>query len=210
MVAWRWVHWGAGMILLVLAGIALLLQVSVRGAGTPPRACGSAWDVVSGRAGWPQWWAADLSDPAANGTALVRTLQCPGALNGRIAASAGLGGAAVAVVAAGEVAALRRARRVRPGTVRPGTGRPGPVRRLKLLGTAVTVLGGLLTAAGVAGIAILVADPGSPLFLYVSRPLAAFVGLLLLLPAILLTALGRGISLTADYLAHAEPPRETS
>ncbi len=206
MAAWRWVHWGAGMILLVLAGVALLLQVSVRGAGTPPRACGSAWDVITGRAGWPQWWAADLSDPAAaSGTALVRTLHCPGALNGRIAAFAGLGGAAVTVVAAGEVAALRRARRVRPGPVRPG-----PLRRLKLLGTAVTVLGGLLTAGGLAGIAILVADPGSALFLYVSRPLAAFAGLLLLLPAILLIALGRGISLTADYLANAEPPRETS
>lgn len=206
MVAWRWVHWGAGMILLVLAGVALLLQVSVHGAGTPPRACGSAWDVVTGRAGWPQWWAADLSGPAAaNGTALVRTLQCPDALNGRIAASAGLGAAAVTVVAVGEVATLRRARRVRSGPVRPG-----PVRRLKLFGTAVTVLGGLLTAGGLAGIAVLVADPGSPLFLYVSRPLAALVGLLLLLPAILLIALGRVISLAADYLAHAEPPRETS
>lgn len=83
------------------------------------------------------------------------------------------------------------------------------MRRLRLLGTAVTVLGGLLTAGGLVGIAVLLADPNSPLFLYVSRPLA-FVGLLLLLPAVLLIALGRGISLTADYLDRAEPPRETS
>jgi hypothetical protein len=200
------VQWGAGVILLILAGVVLLPQVSVSAAGTPPRACGSAWDVVTGRAGWPRWWAADLSDPAAaRGAPLIRTLQCPGALNGRIAASAGLGVGAVAVVAAGEAVALRRARRVRPVPARPG-----PVRRLRLFGTAVTVFGGLLTAGGLAGIAILVADPGSPLFLYVSRPLAAFAGLLLLLPAILLIALGQGIRLIADCLAHAEHHRETS
>ena len=162
---WRWAGWSAGIALLIVSGLVLLLQVSVPGAvaGTAPRACGSAWDVVAGRAGWPQWQAADLSDPAeARIGGLDRTLRCPGAVNGRIVTSGGLALAAVALVAAGELAALRSARRA-------GSARPGPARRLRLLGTAVTILGGLLTAAGLAAIALLVADPRAPLFLYVSR-----------------------------------------
>ena len=51
----------------------------MRDAGTPPRVCGSACDAVTGRAGWPQWQAADLSDPAAaHSSQIVRTLRCPG------------------------------------------------------------------------------------------------------------------------------------
>ncbi|HUY49958.1 MAG TPA: hypothetical protein VMV92_30315 [Streptosporangiaceae bacterium] len=200
---WRWVCWSAGAVLLVLSGVVLLLQVAVHGgAGTPSRACGSAWDVVAGRAGWPQWWAADLSDPAGGrGGQLVRTLRCPGAVNGRIVTSGGLALGAVALVSAGELVALRSARRVRPAL-------PGPGRRLRLLGTAVTILGALLTAGGLAGITMLVADPRAPLFLYVSRPVVVLAGLLLILPAILLIVLGRGASLMADYLAHAEATRE--
>jgi len=78
-----------------------------------------------------------------------------------------------------------------------------------VLGTAVTVLGGLLTAAGLAGLALLTADPRAPLFLYVSRPVVVLAGLLLVLPAVLLIVLGRGISVLAGYLAHLEVPRET-
>ena len=183
----------------------LLLQVSVPGAGTPPRACGSAWDVVAGRAGWPQWQAADLSDPAeARSGGLDRTLRCPGAVNARIVTSGGLALAAVALVAAGELAALRSARRA-------GSAGPGPARRLRLLGTAVTILGGLLTAAGLAAIALLVADPRAPLFLYIHRQVVVLAGLLLLLPAILLIVLGRAASMLARYLAHPEEvkPGET-
>jgi hypothetical protein len=99
------------MILLVVSALVLLLQVSVAAPRTPPRACGSAWDVVAGRAGWPQWWAADLSDP--RGGALARTLRCPGAVNARIVASGGLALGAVALVSAGELAELRRARPAR-------------------------------------------------------------------------------------------------
>ena len=51
--SWRWAGWSAGVVLLIVSGLVLLLQVSVTGAGTQPRACGSAWDVVAGRAGWP-------------------------------------------------------------------------------------------------------------------------------------------------------------
>jgi hypothetical protein len=63
----------------------------VRDAGTPPRVCGSVCDAVTGRAGWPQWQAADLSDPAeAHSSQIVRTLRCPGALSARIVTSGGL------------------------------------------------------------------------------------------------------------------------
>jgi hypothetical protein len=202
---WRWAGWSAGIALLIVCGLVLLLQVSVPGAGTPPRACGSAWDVVAGRAGWPQWQAADLSDPAAaRSGGLDRTLRCPGAVNARTVTSGGLALGAVALVAAGELAALRSARRA-------GSPGPGPPRRLRLLGPAVTILGGLLTAAGLAAIALLVADPRAPLFLYVSRPVVVLAGLLLLLPAILLIVLGRAASMMARYLAHPEEvkPGET-
>ncbi len=201
---WRWAGWSAGIVLLIAAGLVLLLQVSVAGAGTPPRACGSAWDVVAGRAGWQQWQAADLSDPAeARDGGLVRTLRCPGAVNARIVTSGGLALGAVALVSAGELAALRAARRARPAGSRPA-------RRLRLLGTAVTILGALLTATGLAAIALLVADPRAPLFYYVSRPAVVLAGLLLLLPAILLIVLGRVTSMMAGYLAHQEEvPRET-
>ena len=35
--AWRWAGWSAGIVVLMLSGL-VLLQVSVPGAGTPPRA----------------------------------------------------------------------------------------------------------------------------------------------------------------------------
>ncbi len=200
---WRWAGWSAGGVLLVVCGLVLLLQVSVPGAGTPPRACGSAWDVVAGRTGWPQWWAADLSDPAQGHGPLVRTLRCPGAVNARTVTSAGLALGAVALVSAGELAALRSDRRARLAW-------PGRARRLRLLGTAVTILGVLLTAGGLAAIALLAADPRAPLFSYVSRPVVVLAGLLLLLPAILLIVLGHGASMMAGYLAHPqEGSRET-
>jgi hypothetical protein len=190
-------------VLLVLAGAVSLLQVSVPGAGAPPRVCGSAWDVAAGRTGWQQWWGADLSDPAGGrGRPLIRTLRCPDAVNGRIRAAGGLALAAVVLAAAGEVVAGRQARRTRPAP-------RGPARRLRLLGTAVTTLGCLLTAAGLAGIALLVADPQAPLFLYMSRPVVILAGLLALLPAVLLIALGRGATLMASYLAGTEATHET-
>ena len=68
----------------------------------------------------------------------------------------------------------------------------------------MTILGALLTAAGLAGLALLVADPGAPLFYYVSRPVVVLAGLLLLLPATLLIVLGRAASMMADHLAHPE------
>lgn len=201
-VPWRWACWTAGAALLAVAGVVLMLQVQVHGAGTPSRSCGSAWDVIAGRMGWPQWWSGDVADPAAGrGIQLVRTLRCPDAVNGRILAAGGLTLAAVGVVAAGELVTRRRMRTARPAAT-------GVAGRLRMLGAILTVLGGLLTAGGLAGIALLVANPASPLFWYVSRPVAVLAGLLLLLPAILLVAIGRGASLMAGHLADVEANRE--
>jgi hypothetical protein len=197
-VPWRWVCWSAGAALLVLAGTVLMLQVQVRSAGTTAQSCGSAWDVIAGRVGWQQWWSADLSGP---GGGLSRTLRCPDAVNGRIVLAGGLTLGAVAAVSAGEIATWRRSRQIRRDA-------PDAVRRLRLLGTVLTVLGGLLTAGGLAGIALVVADPQAPLFFYASRPIVVLIGLLLVLPAILLIALGRTASVMAEHLAAAEVARE--
>jgi hypothetical protein len=158
----------------------------VRSAGTTAQSCGSAWDVIAGRVGWQQWWSADLSGP---GGGLSKTLRCPYAVNGRIVLAGGLTLGAVAAVSAGEIATWRRSRQIRRDA-------PDAVRRLRLLGTVLTVLGGLLTG-GLAGIALVVADPQAPLFFYASRPIVVLIGLLLVLPAILLIALGRTASVMA-------------
>lgn len=197
---WRWVCWGAGVVLLVLSSLVLTLQVSARADGTQSVSCGSAWDTVAGRTGWQQWWAADLAGAADGHARLVRTVRCPGAVNARIAASSGLALAAVAVVMTGEVVARRSARWTRRAW-------PARAKRLRLLATAVMTAGGLLTAGGLAGLALLVADPRATIFLYVSRPVVLLAGLLLILPAILLIAMGWGASLMADYLAHEEATR---
>jgi hypothetical protein len=200
-VPWRWVCWGTGVVLLVLSCAVLMLQVSVHAGGTQSASCGSAWDTVAGRTGWQQWWAADLSGVAeGHGHQLVRTLHCPGEVNATIAASSGLALGAVAVVIAGEVVARRSARWARRAW-------PAQAKRLRLLATLVMTAGGLLTAGGLAGLALLAADPSSTIFLYISRPVVVLVGLLLILPAVLLIALGWGASLMADYVAHEEVTR---
>jgi hypothetical protein len=81
---------------------------------------------------------------------------------------------------------------------------------LRLLAAAVTALGSALTVAGLVGIALLTADPHAPLFLYVGRPVVVLAGLLLLLPAVLLIALGRGAALLADQLSRSEESHEPS
>ncbi len=155
--------WSAGIVLLVASGLVLLLQVSVPGAGTPPRLCGSAWDVVAGRAAWPQQQAADLSDPAAAPRRAARP-----------------------------DAALPRRRERQDRDLR----RPGP-------GGGGSGAGGLLTAAGLAAIALLVADPRAAVLVR-ERPVVVLARLLLLLPAILLIVLGRAASMMARCLAHPE------
>jgi len=197
-VPWRWAARTAGAVLLILAGWALLLQVEVHAAGAPSRPCGSGWDVIAGRVGWPEWWAQDLSDPAAGpGGPLVRTLHCPRAVNHRLVVADGFAVVAVAVVSAGELLGWREERRMGPG-------RPSSATRLRAVGVAMTALGGLLTVAGLVGIVLLVANPRSTLFLYVDRPVVALVGLLLLLPAIVLIAVGRATDLVGRQLADRE------
>lgn len=201
---WRWVAWTLSAVLVVLAGVVLLTRVEVHPAGASARSCGSASDVVTGRTGWPEWWAQDLADPAGPGAArLVRTLDCPGAVNDRIVVAGALTIGAVLVVAAAEFVARRRTRR-------PGSAPSSAAARVRRLGTALTLLGSLLTVAGLLGIAVLVADPHSTLFVYVSRPVVVLAGLLLLLPAVVLIALGRSASVLADQLPGGEVRREDS
>lgn len=76
----------------------------------------------------------------------------------------------------------------------------GATGRLRVFGRVMTILGGLLTIAGLIGIALLVADPRSTLFMYVGRPEVVLAGVLLVLPAVFLTVLGRSAVLLADHL----------
>ena len=166
----------------VLACVTALLQVSVHGNPGATATCGSTWDVVSGRVGWPQWWSWDLAQPiGASGNRLARTVRCPAAVDARMWRSGGLLAAAVAALVAGQLAPRRgshdRARQPRS-------------RRLHLIGTAFTLGGAVLAVAGLVGIALLTADPTDPLFLYASRPVVLLVGLLLLTPAFVIVALG--------------------
>lgn len=181
-----------GAVLLAVALTVLLLGVPVQGAAGRSASCGSAWDTMSGRTGWREWWAQDLADPVDGSGRLVRTLRCPDAVDGRIVLAGVLAISAVVIVAAGEVAGRWRRRESRAAQ--------GSAHRLARLGMVLTLIGALLTAAGVAGLALLTADPHDPLFLYVSRPVVVLAGLLLLLPAVLIVVLGRVVSATAAQL----------
>lgn len=190
-----------GAVLLAVALTVLLLGVPVRGAAGRSASCGSAWDAVSGRTGWREWWAQDLVAPVDSSGRLVRTLRCPDAVDGRIVVVGVLAISAVLIIAAGEVAGRWRQRE--PGAA-------PEARRLARLGIVLTLLGALLTASGLAGIALLTADPQDPLFLYVSRPVVVLAGLLLILPALLIVVLGRVVSAMAAQLhtqeyGHAPP-----
>jgi len=201
-VARNWAGKTVGAVLLVFAASVLLLEVDVHATAAPARSCGSGWDVVAGRAGWPEWWAQDLADPAGGvGGPLVRTLHCPGAVNRRIVLAGGFAVVAVLVVSVGEVSGRRGKRSVAPASSGPGD-------RFRRLGAVTTALGGLVTFAGLVGVVLLVANPRSTLFLYVDRPVVALVGLLLLLPAIVLIALGRAATLVGRELADPEPADE--
>lgn len=197
---WRRAGRAAGLVLVVVAAVVLTAQVQVGNGRSGTRSCGSAWDVVAGRVGWPQWWSADLQerDP---GRSLLRTMDCPGTLNRHVVASAALALGAVVVASAGEIVDRRR----RIGRRPPVPDAPG---RLKMFGVGLTALGGVLTAGGLAGISLLVANPDSGLFVYVRRPVVVLAGLLLLLPAILLGALGRAVVLMVDHQRGGEAEHE--
>lgn len=174
---WRWAGWTAAALLLVAAAVLLVRSVPVSGGAT----CGSSWDVATGRADWATWWAQDGADPV-SASRPVRTQDCPGAVDARLAWVGASAGLAVLASAAGEVLQRRRAPAAVP--VAP------PARRLHRVGTVLLASGLLVTGAGAAGVLVVTADPGAAVFDYVGRPLAVVAGLLLLLPAVLLAGLG--------------------
>ncbi len=182
-----------GSVLVVVAGVVFFLQVGVHGPGVGPRSCGSSWDVIAGRTGWQQWWSEDLADNTTHpGGALVRTLDCPAAVNHRTLISGGLTVAAVAITATGELAG-RRYKSERGTHRRPGS-------RLRTLSAILIGVGCLLTVTGLAGIVLLVANPDAALFMYVSRPVVALVGSLFVIPAVFIAALGLTARAAADYI----------
>lgn len=169
----------------ILAVVLMLLQVGVDVDGVSA-SCGSAFDSVTGRTGWVDWWARDISEP---GDTLPRSVACPDAVNRRIvAAGIALAGAAVTGVLA------RRQRMV--DADQP----PGPSSDLARLATAVIVGGGVLTVSGLVAVVLLVADPESTLFNYVGRGVVALIGLIALVPAVGLLAAGYALRLIARRL----------
>ena len=174
-----------GAALLVAAGTLLTLQVRVHSSGVSA-SCGAPFDVVSGRANWQRWFTADLADPrTGDPVPLVRTEACPAAANRRTAIAGTAAAAGVALIAA---ALLTRSDPVRHRKPRP----------LRALGGWVTGVGAALTAAGLIGLVVLLANGDAVLFLYVDRWVVAIIGMLLLVPAIALTAAGGALLLIAN------------
>ena len=172
-----------------LALFVLIAQVEVTGGDD---ASTRAFDSIVDRSGWQDWWRADLDNPApASRTELVRTRNCPGAVNTRIGIGTGLG----LLVAGGAAMTLRDGRR-RSTSDRP---EDGPTERLARLARLTTIAGAGLTLAGVAAILVLVADADadSTLFLYTDRLVVAVVGLIVLVPPIALIVFGRAMSVVA-------------
>lgn len=194
---WRWAGRGIGAALLVGAGVVLLLQVQVSaGVSGGTRACGSAWDVVAGRVGWEQWWAEDLDQPAgAADPPPVRTLECPSAVNVRVVVAAVLAAVGVTAVVVSELIGRRH------GSGGRAAGED-PARRLRRLGVVVVVVGTIVTAGGLVGLALVLADPDSVLFLYVDRSVAALVGAVLLTVPVGLLVVGWAAVLAGRALEH--------
>jgi hypothetical protein len=67
--------------------------------------------------------------------------------------------------------------------------------RLVRLGQVTSVVGAGLTAVGSTAIVLLLADADSTLFLYTDRAVVGAVGLIVLVPAIALFAMGRALVL---------------
>ena len=90
---------GAVVLAVVLAAAAIAVtagQVEVRtSTADAVRSCGSVFDGLADRSGWEVWWAADLDDPRDEvRSALLRTTECPAAINRRVGLTVGLGAAA--------------------------------------------------------------------------------------------------------------------
>jgi hypothetical protein len=169
------------------------------------RTCGSAFDAAVDRSGWELWWAADLdeSDDQVR-SALVRTDLCPSAINWRIGIAATLGSLSVLLAV---FVSLRG--RTEGGRTE---GRRDPVEtnvasRIRRLGRATSAVGAALTIGGLVAILVLVADADSTLFLYTDRLVVVVGGLIVLMPAIALFAIGRVLVLVGEYLDRLDKER---
>lgn len=193
----RWSSVGLLGVVLLLASLVLLqTQVEVVGASDPDgRTCGSALDALTGRSGWQEWWSADLDDqPAEQPSPLTRTEHCPDAINRHLWMSSLLG--VVGVFGLGAASWSRR----------PEDKVSGGMRSVRRFGTSIAVTGTLLTVGGVVALVALVADPSSTLFIYVDRLVVALIGLIVLVPAVALMAIGRVIMLVGERIP--EEPRQ--
>lgn len=192
----RAVAYVMGGIFILLAAIVFMAQVKVTSEAGLSRPCGSAFDVAVGRVGWPEWWSQDLGDPeVVGGDTLVRSEKCPDAIN-RQQLIAGLWAfGALLVVGLAELARYLLDR---------GSGTDHESFALTRLGSVVAVVGGALLVAGIAGVVLLIADPDDTLFLFVSRPTVALIGLVLLLPAVVLVIAGVVLRLTGRRLEALE------
>jgi hypothetical protein len=191
-----------GSALLVSAVTAVSLQVHVGGAGASGRSCGSSLDVITDRSGWEVWYAQDAADrPAAPADRLLRTIRCPAAVNARSVAAGVLAGAGVGVL----VAATAVRRRSEP----PAPPRGELAARLHRLGSVVTILGAVLVVAGLAALAVVLANREAALFIYVRRSLVAAIGTVVLAPVVALVAGGRALTLIARALDRPESGDET-
>jgi hypothetical protein len=178
------------VLVLAVSVVLLLSNVEVSGEATGVRSCGSGFDSVVDRSGWELWLARDLDEAdVSNGSVLLRTTQCPDAVNRRLALSGLFAAAAGALVV---VAAFRR---------RPREADASPVElRVARLGRATAATGAALGLFGVIALVVLVADADSTLFLYTDRLVVAVVGLIALVPTLALVAIGRFLMLLAPVI----------
>ena len=197
-------RWVAGVLaVLVLAGsvTVFLAQANVTNdAVGATRTCGSAFDAAVDRSGWEIWWAADLDEPDdLVRSALIRTDLCPSAINWRIGIAAALGSLSVLLA----VFVSMRGRDER----RRGPAETNVADRIVRLGRATSVVGAVLTIGGVVAIVVLVADADSTLFLYTDRIVVVVGGLIVLMPAMALFAIGRVLVLVGAYLQQLDEER---
>jgi hypothetical protein len=178
----------SAVVLVAVTAFVVGTQVEVADATVDvTRTCGSVFDAVADRSGWEIWWARDLDEPDPDvRSALVRTSGCPDAINGRLALTAVLGGAA-ALAVLGVVALWRDRRRPRV--------RSDVAERLVRLGRITSFVGAILTLAGIVAVVLLVADADSTLFLYTDRLVVGVVGLIVLVPTASLIVIGRALTI---------------
>ena len=177
---------------LLVAAAALILSWQVEVGSTDPdvrRACGSALDAAIDRSGWQIWWSQDLDEPEPTvRQTLLRTSECPDAVNNRMLVAGLTGVLGIIALATAGLAA---------GDPAPADRR---LRRLDRLGTLTAAIGAGLTLGGVVAIGVLVGNADSTLFLYTSRLVVALGGLIVLIPAIALTLGGVALRIIARSL----------